>query len=246
MPRPARWTPLGNLALVAALVWQCAPYTGNSLNPARSLGPALLAPLLAHIWVYLVGPTAGSLLACGAFALVRDRDRDRHTLTAKLSTTRATAAPSAAGIAELLLSISAARLGSPRALVSRAGCAKEIEGRPSIRHTPGATGRRTASQLLRARLDGVASRKQTEDAVDDLDALGWGERPQGVGHRPGDVLRQDPRHLDLRHALGDSLQLAPAETVPQARRHDGFVQPLSQLHVEQLGTSRRLAHPPHS
>jgi len=70
VPRPARWTPLGNLALVAALVWQCAPYTGNSLNPARSLGPALLAPLLAHIWVYLVGPTAGSLLACGAFALV--------------------------------------------------------------------------------------------------------------------------------------------------------------------------------
>jgi len=78
--RTARWTPIGNLALVAALVWQCAPYTGTSLNPARSLGPALLAPLLAHIWVYLVGPTAGSLLACGAFALVRDR----HTLTAKL------------------------------------------------------------------------------------------------------------------------------------------------------------------
>src|SRR5664280_3613746 len=34
--RTARWTPLGNWLLVAALVWQGAPYTGTSLNPARS------------------------------------------------------------------------------------------------------------------------------------------------------------------------------------------------------------------
>lgn len=78
--RTARWTPLGNLLLVAALVWQVAPYTGTSVNPARSFGPALLAPLWAPYWVYVVGPLAGSLLACGIFALMRER----NTLTAKL------------------------------------------------------------------------------------------------------------------------------------------------------------------
>ena len=79
-PRTARWTPLGNWILVATLVWQGAPYTGTSLNPARSLAPALVAPLLSNLWVYLVGPMAGALLAVAVFALARDT----HTLTAKL------------------------------------------------------------------------------------------------------------------------------------------------------------------
>lgn len=78
--RTARWTPLGNWILVALLVWQGAPYTGTSLNPARSLAPAVLAPELAHLWVYLVGPVTGAFLAAGLFALVRSR----QTLTAKL------------------------------------------------------------------------------------------------------------------------------------------------------------------
>lgn len=79
-PRTARWTPLGNWIVVAVLVWQGAPYTGTSLNPARSLAPAVLAPELAHLWVYLVGPVAGALIAAAVFAAFRDR----RTLTAKL------------------------------------------------------------------------------------------------------------------------------------------------------------------
>jgi Major intrinsic protein len=79
-PRTARWTPLGNWLLVATLVWQGAPYTGTSLNPARSLAPALLAPELAHLWVYLIGPLAGALLAAVIFAMF---PRVR-TLTTKL------------------------------------------------------------------------------------------------------------------------------------------------------------------
>ena len=76
----ARWTPLGNWLLVATLVWQGAPYTGTSLNPARSLGPALLAPDLNDIWVYVVGPCAGALLAAAIFGAFRHTT----TLTAKL------------------------------------------------------------------------------------------------------------------------------------------------------------------
>ena len=75
-----RWTPVGNWVLVASLVWVGADYTGTSLNPARSLGPAVLASLLGVWWVYLVGPLLGGALATGVFGLFRDR----VTLTAKL------------------------------------------------------------------------------------------------------------------------------------------------------------------
>ena len=78
--RLARWTPLGNWVLVATLVWQGAPYTGTSLNPARSIGPALLAPLLHDLSVYLIGPLAGAMLAVAVFAAFRNT----KTLTAKL------------------------------------------------------------------------------------------------------------------------------------------------------------------
>jgi aquaporin Z len=78
--RTARWTPLGNWLLVAMLVWQGAPYTGTSLNPARSLAPALLAPELANLWVYIASPCAGALVGAAVFAAFRDT----HTLTAKL------------------------------------------------------------------------------------------------------------------------------------------------------------------
>jgi aquaporin Z len=61
--RTARWTPVAVWIVVAVLVWQGAPFTGTSLNPARSLAPALVAPNLANLWVYLVGPPAGAALA---------------------------------------------------------------------------------------------------------------------------------------------------------------------------------------
>lgn len=78
--RLARWTPLGNWIGVALLVWQGADYTGTSLNPARSLGPAVFGHELGSYGVYVVGPLLGGALATGVFALFRDR----VTLTAKL------------------------------------------------------------------------------------------------------------------------------------------------------------------
>lgn len=76
----ARWTPLVLWVVIAVLVWQGAPYTGTSLNPARSLGPAGVLGLFRDLWVYLVGPLCGSLLAVGVFSLVPGAE----TLTAKL------------------------------------------------------------------------------------------------------------------------------------------------------------------
>jgi aquaporin Z len=59
----APWTPLAVWLLVAALVWQGAPWTGTSLNPARSLAPALLRPDLHDLWIYLIGPLVGAFVA---------------------------------------------------------------------------------------------------------------------------------------------------------------------------------------
>jgi len=77
--RTARWTPVANVVAVAVLVWQGAPYTGTSLNPARTFGPDLVLWVWPAFWVYVAGPLAGALLAAVAWAPV-----PRHTLTAKL------------------------------------------------------------------------------------------------------------------------------------------------------------------
>jgi glycerol uptake facilitator-like aquaporin len=45
------------------------PVTGGSLNPARTLGPAIVAGEFAALWVYILGPIVGGVLA----ALLYDR-----------------------------------------------------------------------------------------------------------------------------------------------------------------------------
>jgi len=42
-----------------------------SMNPARSLGPALVAGEWGEFWVYLAGPLLGASLGALAYQLVR-------------------------------------------------------------------------------------------------------------------------------------------------------------------------------
>ena len=39
------------------------PISGASMNPARSLAPALVSGQLQHVWIYLLAPAVGSALA---------------------------------------------------------------------------------------------------------------------------------------------------------------------------------------
>jgi MIP family channel proteins len=48
------------------------PISGASMNPARSLGPALVAGVWTHQWVYLLAPLIGAALGASLYQLVRD------------------------------------------------------------------------------------------------------------------------------------------------------------------------------
>ena len=47
------------------------PICGASMNPARSIAPALVSLQLSNLWIYIVGPIAGALLAVPTLRLVR-------------------------------------------------------------------------------------------------------------------------------------------------------------------------------
>lgn len=57
---------------LGAMVAVGIPLTGASLNPARSLGPALFAggTALAQVWVFIVAPLLGACLAVGLARVV--------------------------------------------------------------------------------------------------------------------------------------------------------------------------------
>jgi aquaporin NIP len=50
------------------------PISGASMNPARSLAPALVSGRFGSLWIYLVAPVVGACLAIPACRSVRDGD----------------------------------------------------------------------------------------------------------------------------------------------------------------------------
>ncbi len=59
------------------------PISGASMNAARSLGPALLSGDLSNIWIYIVGPLVGVLLAVAFAYLLRGKTNPHAVEVAK-------------------------------------------------------------------------------------------------------------------------------------------------------------------
>jgi MIP family channel proteins len=66
---PAAIAPIAVGFALAVGVFIAGPVTGGSVNPARSLGPMLVAGDLTSFWLYILGPIIGGVLA----ALLYDR-----------------------------------------------------------------------------------------------------------------------------------------------------------------------------
>ena len=67
--RLMRWTPLMNWIVIATMVWQEAPVSGTSLNPARSFGPALMSGIWRDQWIYMLAPPLGAIVGLAIFNL---------------------------------------------------------------------------------------------------------------------------------------------------------------------------------
>ena len=97
--RSRAFTPLLFPPLYAILVFVEAPLSGTSTNPARSLGPAVVAGTWQGWWIYWLGPLLGALIGVAAIRLsplrrlelevakIAHHDHDPHGLFHRLPST---------------------------------------------------------------------------------------------------------------------------------------------------------------
>jgi aquaporin Z len=62
---------VGSVIALEALF--AGPICGASMNPARSLAPAIVSGNLQHLWIYLVAPVIGMIVVIPLFRVVRGR-----------------------------------------------------------------------------------------------------------------------------------------------------------------------------
>jgi aquaporin Z len=60
---------------LVAIHYAAVPFSGASVNPARSIGPALVGGDLSSLWIYLVGPIVGAVVGWAVWALVARDER---------------------------------------------------------------------------------------------------------------------------------------------------------------------------
>jgi aquaporin Z len=74
-PRLAAWTGLFAGGLIATYITIEAPFSGMSMNPARTFGSALPAGVWTALWVYFTAPPLGMLLAAEVYQRTRGAHR---------------------------------------------------------------------------------------------------------------------------------------------------------------------------
>ncbi|CAH9081600.1 unnamed protein product [Cuscuta europaea] len=70
---------IGMTILISVLV--AGPISGASMNPARSLGPAIVMHKYKSIWVYIVGPIMGTTAGGFTYNLIRFTEKPLRELT---------------------------------------------------------------------------------------------------------------------------------------------------------------------
>ncbi|XP_055803478.1 probable aquaporin NIP-type [Solanum dulcamara] len=69
---------LGGLAIGMTIilnVFVAGPISGASMNPARSIGPAIVKQVYKGLWVYIVGPLIGTVAGAFVYTLIRSTDK---------------------------------------------------------------------------------------------------------------------------------------------------------------------------
>ncbi|XP_058083569.1 aquaporin NIP2-1-like [Magnolia sinica] len=61
------------------------PISGGSMNPARTLGPAIASRIYHGIWVYIVGPVIGTSLGAWSYHLIRVPEKHLHAIPTRSS-----------------------------------------------------------------------------------------------------------------------------------------------------------------
>ncbi|XP_019429486.1 PREDICTED: aquaporin NIP2-1-like [Lupinus angustifolius] len=70
---------VGSSVSIASIV--AGPISGGSMNPARTLGPAIATASYKGIWVYLVGPITGALLGAWSYGAIEETDKPASAIS---------------------------------------------------------------------------------------------------------------------------------------------------------------------
>jgi len=62
--------------VLAAIHFAAMHISGASVNPARSLAPAVVSGTYTSLWVYLTAPFAGAIIGWGGYRLFNPPDED--------------------------------------------------------------------------------------------------------------------------------------------------------------------------
>ncbi|XP_022741039.1 aquaporin NIP2-1-like [Durio zibethinus] len=68
-------------AVCITSTWLGKTISGGSMNPARTIGPALACAEYKGIWVYVVGPVIGTLTVAWSYNLIRMTDKPVHAIS---------------------------------------------------------------------------------------------------------------------------------------------------------------------
>ena len=68
--RNAALAPIAIPLTLVAIHFAIATITGSSVNPARSIGSAVVGGDLNQLWIYIIGPTIGGIIGYGIFRLM--------------------------------------------------------------------------------------------------------------------------------------------------------------------------------